>query len=143
MPAGQAVNAPGSARSKHGPPACSQAEAGDPLAQFDLGLLYHDGRSVPQDDAEAIEWYERAADQGFGLAQLHLGMIHAARGHGLPPDNLTACMWFILAASRSRGDVRNRAVELRDALTAALAPAQLAEAQRRARAWDAAHPRQR
>ena len=121
----------------------TQAEAGDPLAQFDLGLLYHDGRNVPQDDAEAIEWYERAADQGFGLAQLHLGMIHAARGHGLPPDNLTACMWFILAASRSRGDVRNRAVELRDALTAALAPAQLAEAQRRAREWDAAHPRQR
>ena len=121
----------------------TQAEAGDPLAQFDLGLLYHDGRGVPQDDAEAIEWYERAADRGFGLAQLHLGMIHAARGHGLPPDNLTACMWFILAASRSRGEVRNRAIELRDALTAALAPAQLAEAQRRAREWDAAHPRQR
>ncbi len=120
----------------------TQAEAGDPLAQYDMAALYHDGRGVSRDGVEAAKWYERAAEQGLVLAQVGLGILYA-EGRSLPPDNLTAYMWLSLAAARSGGEAGNRVVERRDAVAAEMTPGQLAEAQRRARDWDSAHPRHR
>ena len=88
-----------------------------------------------------------------GLAALLTGACHSdpagiraihgvvdTDGRGLPKDAVSAYVSFSLAASRSTGDIRERAITLRDALAERMAPEQLAEAQRRARAWDAAHP---
>ena len=33
------------------------ALAGDPAAQYELGLHYHFGRGVSKDDAEAAKWW--------------------------------------------------------------------------------------
>ena len=33
-------------------------------ARFTLGVMYGEGRGVPQDYAEAARWYRRAAEQG-------------------------------------------------------------------------------
>ena len=63
-------------------------------------------------------------------------------GRGLPKDAVSAYVSFSLAASRSEGDIRQRAIALRDALTEVMAPEQLAEAQRLAREWAAAHPQE-
>jgi hypothetical protein len=38
------------------------AEASDASAQNLLGLMYQNGKGVPQDDAEAIRWYLKAAE---------------------------------------------------------------------------------
>src|SRR6202035_927395 len=38
------------------------AEMGDPIAQFNLGLLYLDGHGVPQSSMEAANWFRRAAE---------------------------------------------------------------------------------
>ena len=40
------------------------AEGGDPDAQFSLGASYAEGDGIPQDDAEAARWYQRAAETG-------------------------------------------------------------------------------
>ncbi len=37
---------------------------GDPRAQQSLGNMYANGQGVPQDDAEAVKWFRKAADQG-------------------------------------------------------------------------------
>ena len=37
---------------------------GDADAQWQLGLRYHDGEQVAQDDAQAMQWFLRAAEQG-------------------------------------------------------------------------------
>ena len=50
-------------------------------------------------------------------------------------------MWFNLAASESTGDLRDRAVELRGLVESRLSAGQRAEAQRLAREWDEAQPR--
>jgi len=50
-------------------------------------------------------------------------------------------MWHNLAASRLTGEDRDQAVGNRDFIANRLSPDQLAEAQRLAREWDAAHPR--
>ncbi len=55
---------------------------------------------------------------------------------------MQAHMWFNLAASRSAGESRQDAVQNRDRAAGLMNPTQLAEAQRLAREWDAAHPRE-
>ena len=49
------------------------AEQGNGLAQMRLGLSYLVGLDVPEDAAEAVRWYRRAADQGYADAQKSLG----------------------------------------------------------------------
>ena len=44
------------------------AEQGNARAQFNLGLMYANGRGVPQDYAQAVKWYRLAADQGIADA---------------------------------------------------------------------------
>ena len=50
-------------------------------------------------------------------------------------------MWANLAAAQSSGEDRDRWVKSRDINAAKMTAEQIAEAQRLAREWDAAHPR--
>ena len=43
------------------------AEQGDVSAQYNLGIIYANGRGVPENDAEAVKWYSKAAEQGDAL----------------------------------------------------------------------------
>src|SRR3954465_9677755 len=52
------------------------AEQGDAAAQFALGGQYATGDGVPQDMAQAVEWWRRAAEQGHVLAQLNLATAY-------------------------------------------------------------------
>ena len=54
---------------------------------------------------------------------------------------MMALLGFNLSASRSSGEDRDRAVESRDYLWERLNADQRAEAQRLAREWEEAHPR--
>ena len=103
--------------------------------------MYLDGDGVPQNDAEAVRWYRLAADQGHADAQYNLG-VRYANGRGVPQDDVQAHMWYNLAASRSTGEDRELAVENRDRARARMTAEQVADAQRLAREWDAAHPRE-
>ena len=53
------------------------AEGGDPVAQYNLGMLRRDGRGVEQDYAIAARWYGLAAEQGDASAQLDLADLYA------------------------------------------------------------------
>jgi len=48
------------------------AEAGDAEAQWELGLEYTSGQRVKRDYRQAEGWYRKAADQGYGAAQMNL-----------------------------------------------------------------------
>ena len=45
------------------------AEQGDAMAQFSLGVCYQNGWGVGRDEAEAMHWYRKAAEQGYVLAR--------------------------------------------------------------------------
>ncbi len=45
------------------------AEAGDPDSQYELALLYEEGKGVQQNTVKAFEWYRRAASSGQVDAQ--------------------------------------------------------------------------
>ncbi|MCP4382511.1 MAG: sel1 repeat family protein [Hyphomicrobiales bacterium] len=82
------------------------AEQGNASAQFNLGLMYGKGESVPQDYARAAKWFGRAAEQDDARAQTNLGLIYA-NGEGVPEDYAKAAKWFRLAAEQ--GDARAQA----------------------------------
>src|SRR5262249_25136330 len=59
------------------------AEQGHQWAQRRLGLIYAEGKAVPQDYEEAIKWYRLAAAQGNVPAQYSLGLAYE-KGQGVP-----------------------------------------------------------
>jgi uncharacterized protein len=137
------------------------AEQGDDVAQFDLGVMYNEGRGVPRDYVQAAKWYRRAAIQGNADAQFNLGMLYEhhryteaakwyreaadqgledaqlnlgllyAKGQGVPRDDVQAYMWFELSATQGDQSAANN----REAATRRMTPEQIAEAQRLAREW--------
>lgn len=52
------------------------ANAGDPLAQNEIGYFYQTGIGVVRDPARAVQWYRRAADGGFLEAKVNLGLAY-------------------------------------------------------------------
>jgi len=106
------------------------AEQGDAKAQFSFGLLYENGDGVPRDYTKARQWYEKAAAQGDAKAQLYLG-LQSSFGQGVPMDVVEAYMWYSLAA----GNGNAHAPGYRNDLSRQMTPAQIAEAQKRAREW--------
>ena len=55
--------------------------------------MYDSGRGVRQDDAEALRWYRKAAEQGYAKAQYNLGLMYA-NGHGVHQDFDLSKEWF-------------------------------------------------
>jgi TPR repeat protein len=75
------------------------AEQGLASAQFRLGLLYANGQGMPKDDAQARQWYEKAATQGHAEAQANLGVL-LVYARGGPQDYKMAVYWFRLSANQ-------------------------------------------
>ena len=104
------------------------AEQGDKNGQLNLGAMYYNGKGVPKDHVQAARWYRRAAKQGYVPAQFHLGEMYY-NGEGVPQDYVTSHMWYNLGAAT--GVVR--ASKGRDLVAKSMTPADISEAQRRAR----------
>ena len=84
----------------------NRAQAGDPVAKFNMGVRYAQGQGVPQDFLEAARWYGAAADQGDASAQFNLGLLFY-QGQGVERSLEYAFELFRLAALQ--GDARARA----------------------------------
>ncbi len=84
-----------------------QARNGDVIKQVALADAYSEGNGAPQDDTEALKWYNTAADLGNSEAQYHLGMMHL-QGRGVEQDDATAYKW-ICSASR-QGESRAQSI---------------------------------
>ncbi len=69
------------------------AERGDPDAQSNLGVCYHNGQGVKQDYIQAVYWYRKAAEQGEPHAQYNLGVCYH-NGQGVKQDYIQAVYWY-------------------------------------------------
>lgn len=82
------------------------AEAGNPRAQYFLGLSYERGlRGTAPDPAAAAAWYRKAAEQGFVDAQLRLAALLLA-GRGVARDLAEAARWTAAAADAGSAAAR-------------------------------------
>ena len=69
------------------------AQAGHPQAQCDLGLLYHQGRFVTKDPANAVKWLTLSAISGWPQAQWNLALC-LIEGTGVSRDYDKAVYWL-------------------------------------------------
>ena len=106
------------------------AEAGDPASQYNLGVLYENGRGVEQNYEEAARLYGLAARQGHARAQRSLGTMYG-NGWGIDRDFTEAYVWFSLAAAQGHDE----AAEFRDIAATQLSAEALTEARRRSGAY--------
>lgn len=75
----------------------SAAAAGNASAQFIIAGRYLDGKSVPQDFAKALYWYQQAATRGLAPAQYRLATLYEL-GKGTVADPVRALGWYERAA---------------------------------------------
>jgi TPR repeat protein len=71
----------------------------EPMAYYELGLLYEGGLGRPIDFAKAEENFGRAADLGYARATYELGLLWDA-GHGRSTDLVRAASYFKRAADQ-------------------------------------------
>ena len=74
------------------------AEQGDATAHVNLGLMYDNGKGVPQDYTEALRWYRMSAERGDANAQYIIAVMYE-NGRGVLQDYETAHMWFNIAGA--------------------------------------------
>ena len=79
-----------------------EGHKGNAAAQNNLGVVYREGRTVPQDYNLSARWFYMAAKQGYPISQFNLGIMYS-RGLGVPQDSVVAVEWFRRAAVQ--GDV--------------------------------------
>ena len=99
----------------------AMAEKGDAAAQNSLGLRYFNGdetNGIRQDEAQAFQWFVKAADQGNIAAQSKLGAMYWA-GRGVQVSYPEAYFWSILARANGDEASKDRAAILSSRLTRA------------------------
>lgn len=77
--------------------------------------MYAQGTMIPNDFAEASQWFRKAADQGHAGAQYSLAVMYSG-GLGVPVDFTEGYIWYCLAAKSgyegATTDCENLAAEL-------------------------------
>lgn len=106
------------------------AENDQPDAQHELAERLLFGKGMPANPEEAVRWVRRAAMNGHAAAAVKAGRLHL----GEPRDLVEASAWFLRASRSAQPAVREDALSELEALRGQLSPAQLQEAELRARA---------
>ena len=79
------------------------ARAGDRNAQYTISVMYAKGHGFYQDNASAVVWLHRAAENGLPLAQYDLG-VRYEKGRGVMQDDAEAVKWWLRAAEDPLAD---------------------------------------
>lgn len=73
------------------------ASGGDATAQYNLGLIYENGKGTPVDNAKAKALFEQAAQQGYARAMTQLAGLYFKGVNGVRDDQ-QALLWYKKAA---------------------------------------------
>lgn len=82
------------------------AELGNPIAQYNLAMMYSNGESVYVDYQQAVYWFSKSADQNFAPAQYRLGELYYFEKGGLERDLQKAIEMFNKAARQGDADAQ-------------------------------------
>lgn len=84
----------------------ARAEKGDAVAQAELASAYFHGWEVEQDDAQALVWYRKSADQGAPQGECGLAWMYS-HGLGVSQDYSQAIHWYKLGADQGSAPCQN------------------------------------
>ncbi len=92
------------------------AQNGQAAAQHEMGTRALEGRNMPRDASQALDWFRKSAEQNYAPAQYRLGTLFE-KGISVTADSKEAALWYGRAAEA--GHVRamhNLGVLLADGL---------------------------
>ncbi|MEN9728314.1 MAG: hypothetical protein RL434_2680 [Pseudomonadota bacterium] len=92
------------------------AEAGNPEAQYHLGMMLMLGQGLAQDYEEGRFWLQQASRAGFVPAQVNLAGLYE-RGLGVEPDPVEAVAWYEIAVSNGDAAAATLLARLREDLS--------------------------
>jgi len=81
------------------------ADAGEASSQYNLGLMYLDGKGLDKDSTEAAKWLRKAADQDNAGAQNLLGILYET-GDGVETDVQEAAKLYQRSADQYNADAQ-------------------------------------
>lgn len=87
----------------------ARAEKGDMQAQHNLAFEFEQQKKYD----EAIKWYTRAADQGYGVSRMNLAQMHE-KGIGTTQNMAEAKKWYRKAMEAGSGEALYRLASLSD-----------------------------
>jgi TPR repeat protein len=74
------------------------------IAQCNIGVLYRDGRGVPQNYLCALKWYLKAAEENKYVTPFYnIGKLFE-NGYGVPLDKYKALEWFCHGKNKTYRD---------------------------------------
>jgi len=73
------------------------AEAGDAEAQYNIGWMYLNGYGLMMNDSLALNWWQRASDQGYTDATFSIAMLYSL-GEGQVERDMDKAIEFYLMA---------------------------------------------
>ncbi len=76
-----------------------KSNAGDPLAQHELGIRYFTGQGFPRDTAKAVYWIKKSADHELPIAQYNYG-VFLNNGWGVEWNPFEGFKYIRLAADQ-------------------------------------------
>ena len=76
-----------------------EAKNGIAESQFQLGILYRNGKGVPIDFKIAFMWIKKSAEQGYTNAQATIARMYE-QGHGTKKNKPEAIKWWRIAANK-------------------------------------------
>jgi len=97
------------------------AKNGNPVAQFNIARLYHEGRGVLANNIDALNWMRQAAWQGSTDAQIALARMYVNGIDGVR-DEFLAYTWFLVAERNGVYSVAAERDEIEDKLQAEQIP---------------------
>lgn len=117
------------------------AEAGDALAQFNLGVMYDHGMDDNEhprlaDRGNAIRWFLSAAKQGLPRAQLKIAQTYAGEVDEAT-HRVEAGAWFLRAAEGMTGAQQLEAQKGYKRVAARMTEGEIEKAHRLAQTWGA------
>ncbi|MDD2784168.1 MAG: tetratricopeptide repeat protein [Sulfuricurvum sp.] len=86
---------------------------GDKVSQFNVGVIYERGIGVEQNQSMAVQWYEKAAEQGHVDAQYNIAIMYVA-GRGVDQNTSKGMMWLANAAKQGDKESRKLLLEVID-----------------------------
>ena len=82
------------------------AEQGVAAAQYNLAVMYVNGKGIAQNYTQALYWYNKAAAQGDASAQYNLAQMYRM-GQGVPPNNAKTLYWYQKAAEQGHANAQS------------------------------------
>ena len=79
--------------------------------QYNLAILYYEGKGVGKDSVLALYWLHEAIKQGDAKAQSKLGRLYV-EGQDVPQDYAEAAKWYRLAADQGDAEAQAKLKQL-------------------------------